>query len=320
MWQLLQNNSSVEIPQTRHTHARVDNFMEVICSYSDVQYRSHFRLRRETVSILVAEYDADETKRSMTNLSGELAVHLTLWYLANTEPFRAVSDRFGLDIVNSYYGIMDGTRWLCIKSPEFIQWPTDAEKETIAATFGNKGPFYDVIGLIDCCHIKIRCPIESKIDFYNRKKFYSIHLQAIVDDQFRFRDVHVGEPGSMHDSTVLQKSDFYKSVCQDNETMAKFHLLGDSAYVSTKWLISPFKNDGTLTRNHQRFNYQISKLRVRVEHAFGQMKSMWRRLHFFNNLRQDFIVHCVVACCVLHNIHIEFDRDILNENYEGRSE
>ena len=272
MWQMLQENSSIKIPDTRETHAKIDNFMETVRAYTEVQFSSHFRLRRETVNFFVREFDADENKTTVTNLSGVEIMHLTLWYLPNTEPFRAVSDRFGLDLASTYFGIVDGTKWFCVKSPEFIRWPADSEKETIAATFGNNGPFSEVLGIIDCSHIPIRCPAENKLDFYNRKKFFSIHLQAIVDDKFRFRDIHVGEPGSMHDSTVLRKSEFFKLMCQDNELMQKYYLLGDSAYVPTKYLISPFKNNGSLTRNHLRFNYQISKLRVRVEHAFGILK------------------------------------------------
>ena len=38
-------------------------------------------------------------------------------------------------------------------------------------------------------------------------------------------------------------------------------------------------------------------------------------MNYFNNLRPDFIVHCVVACCVLHNIYIDFDFDA-TENEE----
>lgn len=243
------------------------------------------------------------------------SIYIVLWYLANTEPFRSIADRFGL-AMSTVYCIVDETiQWLCSISCDFIRWPkSDAEKAEIAANFAKCGRFPHVIGLIDSSHIKIRAPILHKIDYYNRKKFFSILLQGVVDHKKRFIDVYVGEPGSLHDNNVFERSTVGKKIA--TECGSHWYILGDSAYACTNSVIRPYKDYGNLTRAHNQFNYEIGKYRIRVEHAFGLLKGRWRRLLFFENMKVNFIIHCVVATTVLHNIQIncegtDIDSDLI---------
>ena len=43
-------------------------------------------------------------------------------------------------------------------------------------------------------------------DYYNRKGWYSIIVQAIVDHNYLFCNVYGGWPGSVHDVRVLANS------------------------------------------------------------------------------------------------------------------
>ena len=45
-----------------------------------------------------------------------------------------------------------------------------------------QGGFPDVVGLIDGIHISIRAPIEEPDAYINRKKFHSINVQVICDE------------------------------------------------------------------------------------------------------------------------------------------
>ena len=47
-------------------------------------------------------------------------------------------------------------------------------------------------GAIDGSHIPIITPTHSPKDYYNRKRFHSIVLQALVDHLYRFFNVCVG--------------------------------------------------------------------------------------------------------------------------------
>ncbi|KAJ8948112.1 hypothetical protein NQ318_008465 [Aromia moschata] len=46
---------------------------------------------------------------------------------------------------------------------------------------------------------------------------------------------------------------------------------------------------------------------VVIEHAFGLLKHRFRRLKFFENDNLEFIVKCVIACTVLHNVCLKFN-------------
>jgi hypothetical protein len=92
--------------------------------------------------------------------------------------------------------------------------------------------------------------------------------------------------------------------------LATIFLLGDSAYPCLSWLVSPFEDNGHLTRNQKLFNYRHSSTRIVIENAFGLLKGHFRRLNVFDNLDLIFIVECVIATAVIHNIRIGFDDEV----------
>ena len=49
--------------------------------------------------------------------------------------------------------------------------------------------FPGVVGMIDDTHIAIRMPAERRVDYYNRKEYYSVVLQVVVREDKRFTDV-----------------------------------------------------------------------------------------------------------------------------------
>ncbi|KAJ8966800.1 hypothetical protein NQ314_003296 [Rhamnusium bicolor] len=138
------------------------------------------------------------------------------------------------------------------------------------------------IGAIDATHICIKRPQKDAYTYCNRKGQHSVLLQAVCDDKKRFMDVFCGEAGSIHDAR-------------------------DSAYPDLPWLLTPFKDTGNLTRQQKIFNYRHSSARVIVENSFDLLHGRFRRLKFFENNNITFIVECIIATCVLHNICINID-------------
>ena len=69
---------------------------------------------------------------------------------------------------------------------------TRQDIETEVAAFFECTGFPQVVGAIDGCHIAILAPNETPEDYVNRKVFYSIILQLLVDSKYLFRDVYVG--------------------------------------------------------------------------------------------------------------------------------
>lgn len=163
-----------------------------------------------------------------------------------------------------------------------------------------------ILGCIDCSHIKIKAPRENKEEYFNRKHCYSLHLQAVVDANNAFIDVFAGEPGSMHDSRDQEITFPNNSV-----------LLGDSAYPAGYWIVGPYKDNGYLNQQRQ-FNYIHSATRIAVENAFGLLKTRFRRLlHFTEQDNLKTITNLIVCGCILHNICILQNDDIVNQYAEN---
>ena len=139
-------------------------------------------------------------------------------------------------------------------------------------------------------------------------------LMSIVDAKYRFVCGSCGFPGNSHDSIIFQStslwSDFKEgkvlpnfSQCEQGVYVPPL-LLADSAFPMETWLMKPYSN-AILTKEQRYFNYRLSRARMVVEGAYGQLKGRWRLLlrkcegdHFQVKI-------ATLACMVLHNLFRE---------------
>ena len=161
-----------------------------------------------------------------------------------------------------------------------------------------------VIGAIDASHIPIQAPAEHQLEYNNRKMTHSVILQAVCDHSRKFTNCFAGFPGSAHDSRVLSNSQLCKLVERDQHVLFPndgYHLVGDTAYPLHSWLLTPFKDFGSLSAEQVRYNAKLSKTRVVIECAFGLLKGRFRRLKLISSKIEN-IPDIIVASCVLHNM------------------
>ncbi|XP_052259893.1 putative nuclease HARBI1 isoform X2 [Dreissena polymorpha] len=131
---------------------------------------------------------------------------------------------------------------------QFIFFPaSEYDKARVKREFYSIAGFPNVLGFVDCTHVKIRAPKRNEMDFVNRKGYHSVNIQMICDPQFLITDVVVKWPGSVHDSRIFRES----SIC------AKFEngqldglLLGDSGYACRTFLLTPYLH--TQTQSQER--------------------------------------------------------------------
>ncbi len=156
-----------------------------------------------------------------------------------------------------------------------------------------------MIGAIDGCHIEIRRPHVRGIDYMNRKGFYSILLQGIVDEHGRFIDVFVGPPSQ---SSWLQNVEGFSFSYKWGDRMERHQLLGVTAYIGSMYpfIFTPKRDNGTLSPEEECYNTRLSQGRMVVKYAFGHLKCQWRRIKEIQNTRQDVVVQEILAACVLH--------------------
>lgn len=163
--------------------------------------------------------------------------------------------------------------------------------------------------MVDGTHIPIRMPSERGIDYYNRKDFYSVVLQAVCREDLRFTDVFCGYLGKVHDARIFRHSPLYTegpTLCGDG------HILGDSAYPNISWCLTPFRYNGHLTPAQRKFNIVHASIRCTIERAFGLLKGQFPRLQHLDQRDIQTIVTTILAACVLHNVCILNNDEIMD--------
>lgn len=302
------SSSSEGLPEV---HVKINDFMLTIDEYSDNDFRIHFRLNRSTVKFLVDLYlESNPPTHSWggrPKVGPAKEIHLFIWFLSNTETYRQLGDRFGIGRGTCCQVVTRVSSWLVKISPQFIFWPSKDEQNDIKYTFKEVYKMPDVLGIIDCSHIKINRPKTSPRDYFCYKKHYSIKLQAICDSQLMFRDLYVGEPGSLHDVRVFRRSPFFAAVMRSYKSFFpdNAYMLGDTAYQPTAWVVVPYKNVENISQRKIQFNKLMSSPRVKIEHSFGMVKNRFRRILHFTEIRRFKLMNeIVISACVLHNICI----------------
>jgi len=323
--------AAAEATQTRRTiwtKRRSQNFfVECIKNWEEDEWKRNFRVSRATFQFLCLELRPYLQRRSVVRLplSVEMRVAITLWRLGTNIEYRSLSHLFGVGLSTVCVVVSD----VCTAIVEhlanrYIAIPAGEHLKLVVDGFMSKWGVPQCVGAIDSTHIPIIAPKDSPLDYYNRKGYHSVVLQALVDHEYKFLDVYVGWPGSVHDARVLMNSGLY-SKCDSgafppnwpkviNGTSIPLFIIGDPAYPLTSWLIKPFSDCGRLTEKQQGFNYHVSRARCVVENAFGRLKGRWRSLMKRNDTDIRFLPTLATACCVLHNI-CEIHGDDFNDEW-----
>jgi len=153
------------------------------------------------------------------------------------------------------------------------------------------------------------------MDYYNRKGFYSIVLQAVIDSSGKFIDTFVGYPGSTHDSRIFHNSPLYQMFNSSSSVIpTNAYILGDAGYPCHNWMLTPYRDNGRLTPIQTYYNLKHSQTRIGVEQAFGKLKSRFRCLINPLTTSLETAILIVTTTCILHNICEERQEDMLDYN------
>lgn len=280
----------------------------------------NFRVSRQSF-----EYICNEVKHAMvkTNTNYRLStplrkrVAIALWKLATGSEYRTISHLFGVGLSTVFNCVQHfcDTAIKVLLQKHIITPDCDKLKE-MSTYCQRRWRMPQCVGAIDGSHIPIIAPEEYPRDYFNRKGWHSIVLQAVVDGKGIFWDVCVGYAGSVHDARVLRQSHLWDMV-NDQELLGHnkvniagvnigHYLIGDPAYPIQPWLMKPYADTGRLTPQQQIYNYRVSSARSVVETAFGRLKGRWRCLLKRNDCKVELCKKMTLTCCVLHNICEEF--------------
>ena len=214
--------------------------------------------------------------------------------------------------------------WVTLQ-PEVMRPPRRRDWMRIEEGFRHRWHFPNCVGAVDGKHISITNRPESGSLFFNYKGFFSTNLLALVDSNYRFIYVDVGEYGSNTDGNVFKFSRFgsrfmdYKLDVPGVKRLPNFPqegplphvIVADEAFPLLHNLMRPYpgKSEGTLSREEAVFNYRLSRARMVVENAFGILAQRWRIFSRKIPLSTKNVDKVVKAACVLHNYLCQ-DRDI----------
>ena len=168
--------------------------------------------------------------------------------------------------------------------------------------------FPSVVGAIDCTHIKIQCPVGENAElFRNRKRYFSINVQAASGPDLKILNIVARWPGSVHDARIFDNS---RLCAQFERGDISGMLLGDSGYPCRQYLMTPIRDPQTRPQR----NYNVSQIRTRntVERMFGTWKRLFPCLSTTIRTKLQTTLTIIVATAVLFNF-IRSRNDPLDE-------
>ena len=173
----------------------------------------------------------------------------------------------------------------------------------------SNGTFMGCIGAIDGLAIRIRCPsnVNDPGNYFCRKNFYALNVQAVCDRQKRILWIDPGHQGASHDSTAWLESNLCKKLSEDWKDLLQQHgffIVGDSAYPLSTYLLVPYP-DATPHSAEDAFNFWLSNSRIQIECTFGELIMrfglFWRTLRF----DLDACLGILRAAAKLHNFLVD---------------
>lgn len=191
--------------------------------------------------------------------------------------------------------------------PEFLPRPSAEKLAEMAAFFEHRWGVSQCVWAIDGSHIQITAPQEYRTFYYNRKGWYSIVLQAVVDGRGLFWVISVGKSRSVHDASelwsLITNGNLFSPVTRSlgGEDVG-YLLVRDGSYPSQSWRVKPYADTGRFNHQQLVFNEKISRARVVVENTFSRLKGRWRCLMNRNDCSVEMVKNMALTCCVLHKL------------------
>ena len=166
--------------------------------------------------------------------------------------------------------------------PKHVGLRQEQKLSEIISEFETLRGFPQVVGAIDGTHIPILKSQESSSDYYNRKGFYCILMQAVVSFSGYFLDVNIGWPGKVYDTRIIANSSLYHKANKGelfpdwkstfNGVEVPVVLLGDPAYPLLPQLMKPYPESSAMTPQRAQFSYHLTRARMVVEDAFRRLR------------------------------------------------
>lgn len=279
----------------------------------DKSFKSKYRFTKAYARKIIdlVKDDIKKDKRGGA-ISPELQVLTALRSWARQEIQDDTADLHGISQLSVTNICRREATSLASQSCHFIHMPSSlSEQEEVIQGFRNICGFRNVIGAIDCTHVKIRKVGGDAGQYYvNRKGYYSMNVQVVCDSTLRIRDIVARWRGSTHDARIFRESSL-------NERLESGHfqgiLLGDSGYPLKSYLFTPFQSPSS--QKEEAYNRAHIHTRNTVERCFGLWKQRFRCLLNGFTVSLANVKLYIIALAILHNIAIDMGEELEDLTY-----
>ena len=207
---------------------------------SDSELNERYRIYREGISKLsdlLADY-LNSPIHGAHALHPQIQVSLALRFFASGTFLNLAGDDVRVHKSTASRTVHRVARAICHKMGHCIRFPTgENELRKVKRGFHEIGGIPNVIGAVDCTHVRIVAPSVDVPAYINRKGYHSLNVQPIVDHNMQFTNCVARWPGGTHDSRIFQQSTVFRELSCGNISR---YLLGDSGYPLRTYLLTPF--------------------------------------------------------------------------------
>ncbi|XP_055999081.1 uncharacterized protein LOC130047721 [Ostrea edulis] len=295
---------------------RLGGFSEnIVPQFDSKQFRRHFRVSPEIYEIILNSVvdsitDDNAWPGGSEPIPPNKKLLVFLWYMANQETLREVSNTFAVGITTVHEIVITVSNAINENMVNVINWPDPYTQQAISREFQLQSGLRGVIGSLDGTHIRLTTAPGGDRDYFNRKNFPSIQLQVVADCDMLIRDAYTGWPGCTHDARVLRNSSLFDNSENGQCVVHGKFIIADSAYPLRNWLVTPFRDNGRLNAQQRRFNQMLSSARQIVERVYGHLKGRFRRLREIPVRKLSRIVSLIISGCILHNLCVLHHDDV----------
>ena len=215
---------------------------------------------------------------------------VTLRFLVTGDAFATIAHSYRMSETTVGRIVKDTCEviWNVLKDKGFLKVPGNQNDWTkIADEFEKRWNFPNCLGAIDGKHVIIQCPPRGGSKYFNYKKFHSIVLMAVVNANYEFTMVDVGDYGRLSDGSVFGSCDLGIAIEQQRLNMPPPRVLpgsnvkfpyvfvGDDAFPLKTNVMKPYPR-GHIEEKEKIANCRLSRARRIVENAFGIATSRFR--------------------------------------------
>nr|XP_027224553.1 protein ALP1-like [Penaeus vannamei] len=196
---------------------------------------------------------------------------------------------------------------------KYLRLPATSEEwQDVAKAFYNLWNFPLCLGALDGKRVLVKKTANCGSGDFDNKVHHNIIMLGLVDANYQFLYVSVGEKGLASDSSVWDRCSLQEdienqsiqippiSALPNTTTKSPYVIVGDDGFPLKTYLMKPYSGRN-ITRDQAIFNYRLSRARRVADNAFGILASNFRVLLQPIASKPMFVKDIMFATVVLHN-------------------